>query len=222
MRTWHSYTTPELAAQAAANRIAEIIEQTLQNNALCHIALPGGNTPIKCFYYLSQKAIDWDKTHWYLGDERCLPVGHAERNDTMIQEYLWMPISAPKKTIHRLPAELGPESAAKIYAANMNNTQLDIAFLGLGEDGHTASLFPNNAALKNTASVVPVFDAPKAPAERVSLSVSTLQQAKHRIVLTAGAGKKLAIEQIKAGVKLPISRIGDIEWFGDAAALGVI
>ena len=221
MHTWHTFASPDLAAQAAANRIAELIEQTLQENNICHIALPGGNTPAKCFHYLSQKKINWEHVHWYLGDERCLPAGHADRNDVMIQQSLWQPIHAQKKTIHRIPAEFGANAAAQIYAAHMDNTILDIAFLGMGEDGHTASLFPGNIALDNINSVVPVFNAPKPPAARVSLSVSTLQRATHRIVLTTGESKKRALEQIRAEIALPINRIGNIEWFVDAAVIDI-
>jgi len=220
MHTWHTFDSTELAAQAAASRIAKLIELSLQQNNICHIALPGGNTPAKCFHYLSQKNINWKQIHWYLGDERCLPVGHAERNDVMIQQHLWSKIQAPDKTIHTIPAELGATEAAEKYAAVMNNIILDIAFLGMGEDGHTASLFPDNIALNNSTCVVPVFNAPKPPAERVSLSVATLLRAKNRIVLTTGDSKRQAIAQIKNRVDLPVNRIGDIEWFVDVAALG--
>jgi 6-phosphogluconolactonase len=218
MHTWHTFDSTELAAQAAASRIAKLIELSLQQNNICHIALPGGNTPAKCFQYLSQKNINWQHIHWYLGDERCLPVGHAERNDVMIQQHLWSKIQAPDKTIHTIPTELGATEAAAKYAAIINNITLDIAFLGMGEDGHTASLFPDNIALKDSHSVVPVFNAPKPPADRVSLSVTTLQRARHRIVLTMGEGKRQAIIKIKNQVDFPVNRIGDIEWFVDAAA----
>lgn len=221
MHIWHTFDSTELAAQAAASRIAELIEQSLQQNNICHIALPGGNTPAKCFHYLSQKKINWQQIHWYLGDERCLPVGHAERNDAMIQQHLWSKIQAPDKTIHTIHTELGAIEGAEKYAAIMNNIILDIAFLGMGEDGHTASLFPDNIALNDSHSVVPVFNAPKPPADRVSLSVSTLQRAKHRIVLTTGDSKRQAITQIKNRVDLPVNRIGDLEWFVDAAAVGI-
>jgi 6-phosphogluconolactonase len=220
MQNWHIYASPELAAHAAADFIAELIKQSLQQNTVCHVALPGGNTPAKCFHYLAQKNINWKHIHWYLGDERCLPVGHAERNDVMIRQHLWTTIKASDKTIHTIPAELGATEAAAKYAAIINNITLDIAFLGMGEDGHTASLFPGNIALNDSHSVVPVFNAPKPPADRVSLGITTLQRAHHRIVLTTGAGKKQAIVQIKNQAGLPVNSIGNIDWFIDAAAAG--
>lgn len=220
MHTWHTYPTPELAAQAAADFMAGLIKQSLQQNNICHVALPGGNTPAKCFEYLSQHDINWQQVHWYLGDERCLPIGHAERNDTMIRQHLWLKIQASARTIHTIPAELGADIATEHYATVMNGITLDIALLGMGEDGHTASLFPGNSALQNTGSVVAVFNAPKPPVERVSLGITTLQRARHRMVLTTGAGKKQAIAQIHNKADLPVNNIGEIDWFIDTTAAG--
>ena len=219
MHLWHTYKTPDLAAHAAADRIAEIISQILGNHSRCHIALPGGTTPAKCFYYLAQHKINWQSVHWYLGDERCLPIGHTERNDVMIRQQLWSAINAAENTIHLIPAELGAVAAAEKYAAIIDKVTLDIALLGMGEDGHTASLFPGNVALQNNNSVVPVFNSPKPPTDRVSLSVATLRQAAHRLVLTTGESKQQALRQIKNKMALPVNSIGDVEWFVDAAAL---
>lgn len=218
MHHWHTFASPELAAQAAADFMENIIQQTLQHNAVCHVALPGGNTPAMCFNYLAQKKINWPQVHWYLGDERCLPVNHAERNDVMIRKHLWSRIQATPQSMHTIPAELGAAIAAQKYATEMNGITLDIALLGMGEDGHTASLFPGNVALDNQHRVVAVFNAPKPPAERVSLGITTLRQAKHRIVLTTGASKKTALTNINKQADLPVNRIGDIEWFIDATA----
>lgn len=219
MHNWHTYSNPDETAQAAAEYLAELIEHTLQHHALCNIALPGGNTPALCFSYLIRHDINWSKVHWYLGDERCLPVGHADRNDNMVEQNLWSKINADAATIHRIPAELGAVQAANAYAQIIDQIDLHIALLGMGEDGHTASLFPNNIALNDNNSVVPVFNSPKPPPERVSLSINTLKHAKHRIVLTTGDNKKHAITQIHHGDDLPINRIGDIEWFVDEAAM---
>jgi len=89
----------------------------------------------------------------------------------------------------------------------------------MGEDGHTASMFPENKALSDTRAVVPVYNSPKPPVERVSLSLTSLLKAKSRLVLTTGSGKASAITQVKAGENLPINCIGDINWFIDEAAI---
>ena len=88
----------------------------------------------------------------------------------------------------------------------------------MGEDGHTASLFPGNPAIDNNHPVVPVYDSPKPPPQRVSLGLTTIQSARQRIVLVSGRGKHEALVRIKQGVQLPVSRIGATHWFVDEAA----
>ena len=221
MNHWHIYPTAEDTAKAAAEYLAELITKTLKKQKLCHIALPGGSTPAKCFAYLTKKNLNWQNIHWYLGDERCYPVGHAERNDTMIREHLWLPIHCPDNNIHPMQTELGAEAAAEQYSKVIEQIgTLDIALLGMGEDGHTASLFPDNPALKLKQAAIPVHNSPKPPADRVSLSINTLQSTKNRIVLATGAGKQWAIQQIKQSADLPINCIGQLEWFVDNAAIG--
>ncbi len=218
MHNWNVYRSFDLASQAAADFLAQSIQQTIQKKDRCHVVLPGGNTPAQCLAYLAEKKISWQKIFWYVGDERCYPQGHIERNDVMLQKNLWLRIDATQ--VYQIPAELGAEQGAEQYRKIMDAITVDIAFLGLGEDGHTASLFPGNKALNDMRSVVPVYDAPKAPLERVSLSVATLQQAKSKIVLASGAAKANIIARIKEGEKLPVNMLGDINWFIDEAAAG--
>lgn len=180
--------------------------------------VPGGSTPAGCFASLTEKSLPWDKLHFYPGDERCYPEGHPQRNDVMITEHL-LSMLAPVH-FYPMPAEDGPEQAAASYRETIQGIDaFDIAFLGMGEDGHTASLFPGNAALQETASVVAVHDAPKPPAERVSMGLNTLRQARVRVVLAAGAAKAEIIQRIRSGDVLPVNSIGDIHWFIDERCL---
>ena len=209
----------EAVAQAAAEFLYDQITTCVNAKAVCHVALPGGSTPARCLELLSGKSLPWNSIHWYVGDERCYPPGHPERNDSMIQQQLWSRIETPAENLHPIPAELGPELAAETYSVLLDKTGcLDIVVLGIGEDGHTASLFPNNPALDNGHAVVPVFDAPKPPAERVSLGLATIQSAGQRIVLVSGSGKREALAQLKQGMPLPVARIGPSHWFVDEAA----
>jgi 6-phosphogluconolactonase len=218
MHKWFVYDEFDAASKAAADFIADKIEASIQQQGVCHVVLPGGKTPAVCLGYLAEKPLSWDKVHWYLGDERCLPRGHEERNDLMLENYFWSRL--PQTNCHPIPAELGAEAAAEIYRDVISAVEsFDIAFLGMGEDGHTASLFPGNKALHDTRSVVPVYESPKAPAERVSLSISTLKKAKCRAVLTAGTAKADIIVRIKKGEALPVNSVGDIHWYVDAAAV---
>ena len=217
MHKWHVYPKLDDASKAAADFIADNIEKKLQKKDICRVILPGGNTPAICLGYLSEKELPWDKVHWYLGDERCYPRGHAERNDVMLEKYLWSRISSTN--VNRIPAELGAEEAAAVYRELINSVDsFDIAFLGLGEDGHTASLFPGNKALVDVRTVVPVYDSPKAPPKRVTLSINTLRNSQCRVVLTGGIAKANVISRIKRGEQLPINCLGDINWYVDEAA----
>jgi len=218
MHKWFVYDTFDAASKAAADFIAEKIEASILRQGFCHVVLPGGKTPTACLGYLAEKTLSWDKVHWYLGDERCLPQGHEERNDLMLENYFWSRL--PQAHRHHIPAELGAEAAAESYREVIGAVEsFDLAFLGMGEDGHTASLFPGNKALQDTRSVVPVYESPKAPAERVSLSINTLKKAKCRVVLTAGTAKADIIARIKKGEALPVNSVGDIHWYVDAAAV---
>lgn len=214
MHKWFAYKEFDTASKAAADFIADEITTCLEDKDTCHIALPGGNSPRQCLTYLSKMLLPWKKIHWYLGDERCCPVGDDDRNDVMLDKYLWSNI--PQANIHRIAAELGAEKAAEQYRQEIAKIeQFDIVFLGLGEDGHTASLFPGNEGLDDHRTVIPVFNSPKPPAERVSLSIDTLKKAHTRIILTSSASKAHIIERIKEGEALPVNCIGDIYWFVD-------
>ena len=220
MHKWHIYKKFSDAEHAAADFIANMIVYSLMKKNICHIVLPGGNTPKNCLQLLARKNLRWEKCHWYLGDERCFEKNHPDRNDTMLQENFWSRIG--NTNIHHIPAELGPEQGASVYRTLMDATEaIDIAFLGMGEDGHTASLFPGNPALSDERSVVPVTNSPKPPVERVSLGLRTLLAAKHKVVLAGGNSKADIIARLKKGEDLPINRIGDIDWFVDEAASSI-
>ena len=209
----------EAVARAAADDIAATVQRVLSGNDDCHIALPGGGTPARCLELLSTMPLPWTRLHWYLGDERCYPRGHAERNDTMIRDRLWSRIDGPENNNHPIPAELGPEQAAEIYAALIQSIgRLDLVVLGMGEDGHTASLFPGNDALRDTRAVVPVYNAPKPPPQRVSLGSRTLLAAGRRIVLATGAGKRDALQRINRGEDLPVLLAQPDRWLIDSLA----
>lgn len=217
MHQWNIYSNFNEASMQAADFLAQKIEHYIDLNGVCHVILPGGNTPVDSLRMLAEKSLDWDKVHWYLGDERCLPKGDSERNDLMLQNTLWSKMD--KTHVHRIAAELGVEEAAMKYRKEIKDiNQFDIAYLGMGEDGHTASLFPEHEALADSRSVIPVYHSPKPPSDRVSLSLETLAKTKIKIVLVSGKSKAPVISQIKVGDTLPINSIGDIHWFIDEDA----
>ena len=185
-----------------------------------HLVLAGGETPRRCYEKLRDLAIDWARIQLYIGDERCLPKGDAQRNDTMIRTTLLEYIAIPPGNIHFIPSELGAPAAASAYSNMLEQVAtLDMVLLGMGEDGHTASLFPDNPATESAALAVPVFNSPKPPPERVSLGMDTLSKAQQKLFLVAGAGKRNALEQMSRGVLLPAARVENAEWHIDRAAL---
>ena len=198
MHKWFIYDEFDAVSKAAAEFLAKEIEACLRKKNICHVILPGGNTPATCLRYLANKKLPWEKIHWYLGDERCFPRDHAERNDVMLDKNFWSLLSITN--IHLIPAELGAEKAAD----------------------HTASLFPENKALGDSRSVIPVYHSPKPPSDRVSLSLQTLRNAHCKIVLASGLSKASIIERIKNGESFPINCIGDINWFIDQDALSLV
>jgi len=218
MHHWTVSTSLGAASIAAADFIAAQIRAAIEARGICHMIVPGGNTPTHCFAALAEKPLQWDKLHCYPGDERCYQVGHAERNDVMIEANFLS--RTPGIHFHPMPAELGAKQAALSYQATIEAVDLfDIAFLGMGEDGHTASLFPENVALAETASVVAVHHSPKPPADRISMSMPVLRQVRLRVVLVAGRSKAPIMERVRSGEPLPVNQVGDIHWFVDEASL---
>jgi len=219
MDNFKVYSDTEAVAQAAADYIFQQIKICVEKKGQCHVVLPGGSTPARVLEILSGKSLSWYQIHWYPGDERCYPKGHAERNDTMILQKLFPEQGNVSANFHAIPAELGPEQGAEKYSELLNAVEvLDIVILGMGEDGHTASLFPGNAALDDLRNAVPVYDAPKAPDERVSIGLSTLKNAGECIVITTGENKSEALAKLKQGVVLPVGMVGVDIWFVDEAA----
>ncbi|MBI3479065.1 MAG: 6-phosphogluconolactonase [Nitrosomonadales bacterium] len=205
---------------AVAQRIATLAAQAIAARGVFHLALAGGETPRRCYEKLRNLAIAWPRVQIYFGDERCLPEGDKQRNDSMSKESLLDHVAIPHANIHRIPAELGANEAADRYAATIGlSLPLDLVLLGMGEDGHTASLFPDNPATESAMVVVPVFNAPKPPAERVSLGRNTLNTARQRIIIVAGSGKRAALGKILLGQPLPVAHIAAAEWHLDRAAL---
>jgi 6-phosphogluconolactonase len=169
---------------------------------------------------LRNTPVDWNHVHIYFGDERCLPRGDARRNDSMAHEELLAHVAIPRDQVHPINAERGAAIASAEYAALLTRVlPLDLVLLGLGDDGHTASLFPGNAATEQGDVVVPVFNAPRPPPERVSLSLGTLNAARKKIFLVAGKEKREALTRIVRGIALPAARITGAEWHVDRAAL---
>ena len=205
--------SPEDVAAAAAADIAEALRDGARN-----LVLAGGTTPQKCYELMAHMDVEWGRVTILFGDERCVRPDHPDSNYRMARESLLDRVSPA--TVHRMPAELGPDEGAGLYAHVVASVgQLDVVTLGVGEDGHTASLFPSHPALKATALVVGIRDSPKPPPQRVTLTLPALRSARRVIILATGAGKADAVAKAKRG-EVPSGMIAGARWLIDRAAAG--
>ncbi|MDX8406855.1 MAG: 6-phosphogluconolactonase [Mariprofundaceae bacterium] len=208
------FADAEALARAVAEQVAVAAKAAMVERGTFHLVLAGGSTPKRCYELMREMDMPWQAMHIWFGDERCLPPGDAERNDTMAGQALLMHVPLPAAHIHRMPAELGPDAGAASYAKELEHAPaMDLVLLGMGEDGHTASLFPGNPALTDARPAVPVFDSPKPPPERISMGLGLLNDAHRRIVMVAGEGKRAAWNRIQSGEALPAALLKQPEWY---------
>mgnify|MGYP001813886927 FL=1 len=198
-------------ADQIASRASAIILRAAQKAIAAHgqfrIVLAGGSTPTQVYRQLARAETDWSRWQVYFGDERCLPADNAERNSRMATHAWLSHVDIPQDNIHTIHAELGAVRAAHEYATIIDAAlPFDLVLLGMGEDGHTASLFPGDQHSANE-SVHAVSNAPKPPPERVSLSRASLSNSQQVLVLVSGASKHDALQRWRAGNTLPIATI---------------
>lgn len=182
----------------------------LEKRGVFHIVLAGGTTPARLYAALADEAHDWPRWQVWFGDERCLPPENPERNSRMARETWLDRVGLPSANVHVITAELGPDAAAAAYARELAGVgDFDLVLLGLGEDGHTASLFPGRewGNGPGAADVLPVLDAPKPPPERVSLSATRLSRARRVLFLGTGRAKQQAVAAWRRGEALPAAAI---------------
>ena len=226
----------------AAEFISELAEATIKERNVFTLVLSGGSTPRLLYEELARRpfsrGIDWHKTHIFWGDERCVPPNHPESNYGLALQALVSKVNIPPENVHRIPAESGSANAvAEAYEETLRHFFLppagskdgthfpsfDLVLLGLGQDGHTASLFPGDEALEEKYRWVVAVDGAKAspPVPRVTLSLPVLNEAKCVIFLVSGARKREAFEKIMNNpgtAAYPAARVrpsGRLLWFID-------
>ena len=207
---WHvAADKADWLGQALA-RVAAAEAEALLERGMFHIVLAGGSTPQRLYEALVQERHEWPRWQVWFGDERCLPPDHPERNSRMA-ELAWLSkVDIPAANIHAIPAELGAIKAAEAYSRQLVGIRdFDLVLLGLGEDGHTASLFPGHdwGEGADAPDALAVFAAPKPPPERVSMSAHRLSQARRVLFLVTGAGKQVAMAAWRQGKPLPAATV---------------
>ncbi|MEA3419848.1 MAG: 6-phosphogluconolactonase [Campylobacterota bacterium] len=220
---WHLFDDADAVAKEASRRILKYADQAIADRGVFRLVLAGGRTPEATYRLLVGADTDWSCWEIYFGDERCLPVDDPDRNSIIADNTFLNSVAIPAANIYPIPSEKGAEVAAKEYEAVVKAAMpFDVVVLGIGEDGHTGSLFPGH---KHPADqlVHPIHNSPKPPPDRVSMSVRALSDAQEILVLATGEGKQDAIKAWKTGKPIPISEIGGpppVDVLIDKAAVG--
>jgi 6-phosphogluconolactonase len=203
--------------QGAAISILNAAQSAISESGIFRIVLSGGETPRRIYNALAEydgSISFWKAWEIWFADERCLPANDCQRNSRMAEDIWLRKVPINRDKVYVIQAELDATKAAKLYhEALISVNSFDLTLLGIGTDGHTASLFPGSATLTQTdqtANALPVYDAPKEPAERVTLSVSRLNKSKQVIFMAAGEEKKNIINDYMSGVFMPASLIRGI------------
>lgn len=201
----HLLADGEALASEACRVIVEAAQEAIGARRIFRLVLAGGSTPERAYQQLATARQDWAAWEIYWGDERCLPADHPARNSVLAQQAWLAHVPIPAAQVHAIPAELGAAPAAAAYAKTIaDQLPFDLVVLGMGEDGHTASLFPGSTDADGP--VIAVNGAPKAPAERVSLNYQSLRACRRQLILVSGAGKSAALAAWRHGDQLPIAR----------------
>lgn len=215
---WHAQADRDVLQKTAVEWIVAAATAAVAARGQFHLVLAGGETPRGIYQRLRRLQTDWSVWHIYFGDERCLPPGDAARNSRMAGEAWLDHVAIPAAQIHIIPAELGARRAADVYAESLRALgDFDLVLLGLGEDGHTASLFPAHDSACDPAhdwgtepgapDTLAVCHAPKPPPARVSLSAARLGRARQVLFLVSGESKRTALADWRSGKRIPAGSI---------------
>ncbi len=230
------YSSKTELVSAVAKKIIGIISSAIQENGLCTVALAGGNTPREVYSLLAEdpykSRINWNKVELFWGDERTVTPDHPGSNFRMVKETLLARIDVPQENVHRMRGEIDPTEAAAEYREILKREFetitpcFDLVLLGVGDDGHTASIFPRtNAIEENHESVVAVF-VPKFSTWRITLTLPVLNAAKNVMFIISGGSKSEIAKRVINGEQttkeLPVTLVrpknGTLHWMLDSEA----
>ncbi|GGJ25967.1 6-phosphogluconolactonase [Deinococcus roseus] len=213
---YHISSTPQELGQDAARAFADLYQQAVQDRGVFTVALSGGSTPVHLYKALSQMDLDWSKVRFYFSDERTVPADHKDSNYKTARDTFLDVVGIDPQHVFRMEGELDPQEAAARYTAVLPD-QLDLCYLGMGDDGHTASLFPETEALEASGRVVANF-VPKLNTWRITFTFEEINQSSNIHILATGANKKEVLLEVKnKSGKHPIERVENPVWYVDAA-----
>ena len=228
------------AAQGCARRLLEILGQAVASRGRATLAVSGGSTPAPMFEEMAKSPLpSWDKVHLFWVDERAVPPSNDQSNYKLASEHFIQPAHFPMRNVHRIHGEIDPDQAAKRYRDELKEffelqrgdfPAFDAIHCGMGEEGHTASLFPGEPHIEDRTGLTVAVFAPKQPHWRVTMLPGVLLAARNALLLVAGADKNPVLKEVFNGEYDPwtypvqlIAREGEnVEWFLDeAAAAGI-
>lgn len=240
----HIFSTRAALAEQVARYIADLSAQAVADHNRFTVALSGGSMPEILGTGLTaepqRSQIDWPAWHVFWADERCVPLTHPDSNYRLAREQLFDYVDIPEAQIHTIDASLEPEAAAAAYQAELAQVfgpasgqpaRFDLILLGMGGDGHTASLFPGHPLLNETERwVAPILDSPKPPPARITLTLPVINQAKNVAFIVTGQGKADVLAAVletasparpsSLPARLARPADGALHWFVDEAAAG--
>lgn len=218
--------------QSAAKSFVALANQAIAERGRFLVSLSGGGTPMKLYERLANETLDWNRAHFFWGDERCVPVGDAENSFGQVKKVLFDKIGVTN--IHRVQSELEPDSAAKEYAETLGRfaeppldfPRFDLVLLGMGDDGHTASLFPGSPIDMPVPTLAVTAHYQDRPANRITLTPLVFNEAREIWFLVTGKGKAETLKNVVEGefnpAVYPAQRIrpvdGNLVWMIDKAA----
>lgn len=237
-------TLEEWAVEAATS-VCDIGRQAVQSSGRFLFALAGGTTPERLYRTLASPAFtdrfDWSTTTFFFGDERCVPPDHPDSNYGLARRSLFTPLAIAPTQICRMPGEAAdPENAARDYAQQLRAAsrtpastwpRLDLILLGMGEDGHTASLFPGTTPSQNNRQLVTVTQSPKGIATRLTITLGVINQASVVLFLVTGSQKAPIVKRVlepatEADRRLPSASVkpenGRLIWLLDQPAAAML
>jgi len=216
--TYRVFPTPAATAKAAAQLFLDAVVGAAAARGVARIAISGGTTPKAMFALLADpagpflKQVPWDKIELYWVDERCVPPDNAESNYRMTKEAMLSKVPLPAERVHRMEGELEPEVAAARYESMIRNTfklegaqtpTFDLVLLGMGDDGHTASLFPHTEALNEMSHIAVPNHVPQKDTWRITLTWPVINQGKEVAFLIEGAAKAQVLHDVLMGPYQP-------------------
>lgn len=231
----HVFDTPELLAAGVADAFVEHARDAIETRGSFNVALAGGTTPKAAYTLLAQgprrDRVQWQNVNVFFGDERCVSPDNADSNYRMACETFLNAVPVPAAHVHRMRGEDDPSQAADDYASLLiallgEQPRLDLVMLGMGPDGHTASLFPGTDPRTDEERLVRAVWVKKMNSSRITLTPAVINASRAVIIATEGSGKAAMLKTVREGprnpVEYPVQIVapvdGTLEWFVDRAA----